>query len=78
MKGSVEVILADVDATMLGRVENVGDADPVEVVFALKGGPVAEDDAGEDFIAVYSFLKQKCLLLYARSLGLFLNKLDRF
>ncbi len=57
VKGTPEVLLADVDAVIFGRVEDVSDADPVEVVFAPKGGPVAEDDAGEDFVAVHSFLK---------------------
>ena len=57
VKGAVEVLLADVDAAVFGSVEDVSDADPVEVVLALEGGPVAEDDAWEDFVAVDSFLK---------------------
>ena len=58
MKGAVEVLLSDVDAAVFGSVEDVSDADPVEVVLALEGGPVAEDDARKDFVAVDSFLKK--------------------
>ena len=52
MKFPVEVVLPQVDAPILGRIQDVRDPNPSQVLLLPQGGPVAQDDSGKDLVAV--------------------------
>ena len=48
----IEIVLSQVDAPELGRVQDVRHTDAPQVLLLPQGGPVAQHDSGEDLVAV--------------------------
>ena len=48
----IEIVLSQVDAPELGRVQDVRHSDAPQVLLLPQGGPVAQHDSGEDLVAV--------------------------
>ena len=52
MKFPIEVVLSQINAPELGRVQDVRDSYASQVLLLPQGGPVAKHNSGKDFVAV--------------------------
>ena len=48
----IEIVLPQIDAPVLGRVQDMRNSDAPQVLLLPQGGPVAQHNSGEDLVAI--------------------------